>query len=563
MALRTALVIVLSTFAVAVSAVVFFLVWYSLTGQRIEREIVQTRSRVERFISLERWDEAVSLLDQIAQADFSDERSWISFVEQARRIEAETAGIPDSGDNSFEHDEAYTQEFEGLGVRLAEAAVHAVPDSRRLRAVYTLLLLETGREEDAAEHAGLLPDGEFASIHAELWLRGRSERVPAGDSLSANVVRALDEGDFASLAEAWRSTRAEAFGHNAVLKGLAGSERSEAAELLDELPRSENTAELGFLFEVEQALAGQSASIDEAKRWLELVPESAQGSPSILLARADLAALENDRSRRELLLSDALAASPEFSGVMYLGLSRLSADPAEAIGWLRQGLQVRESDTDIAINLAAQLREIGDHEASISVLSRTKEALDDREDERLAFAWILSNPDFGAERRRTALWQLLERFPESETVAAELASRAASAGDGDGLEILRGHTGVQSSTWRYGLDAALAVSRGQTSDAVDAFGEVDPQGWIERYNYALALLSDRRYGSAFRAFEKALEHAKREGASSSDMATIYLRAGETALLRRHRGQARTYAERALEYEPSMVRARLLWRVTGE
>ncbi len=553
---RAALFILLSAFALAVSGAVFFIVWQSLTRERIEREVIQKRSRVERFIGLERWNDAFEILEGVTGAEFPHEAAWIPFIRQARRAEAlleDTGELPD-----------YAEIGDGeLSIRLAEAAVDAVPDSGRLRALYTLVLLEAGRREEASEQARMLPEGEFPSIHAELWLHGYREDLPSGSSAAAHIVRAIDTRDVESLREAWRATGSVVFGHNAVLEALASGDRVEAGRILEELPADERVARLGFLFEVERALAGNEGARDNARRWLEQLPAAMQGNPSILLARTDLAALDGDQGQRELLLADALAAGPDYSAVPYLALSELSATQADAIRWLRQGLQVLEGNVDIAINLAAVLRDVGDHEASIEVLSQTKDARAGDEDERLALAWVLSNPDFSPERRRTSLWQLLERFPESQQPAGEVTSRTARSGDRSGLEILRSHSGVQEAGWRHGVDAALAVSRGQRAEAVAAFDDVEPDTWNQQYNYALALLFDRQYGSASRAFESAIEKARTQSAASSDLAAIYVRAGETALLRRNSAQAREYAGRALEHEPSMVRARLLWRITGE
>ena len=535
--------------SIAISGTVFVLIWQSLTRDRIEREVVETRARVERYIARERWNDAKSVLESVADSDFAAEESWIPFIEQARRVDAER--------------EASERETRPLSTRVAGWAIESVPDSGQLRAIYALLLLEAGQNRDAAEQAGFLAADKFASIHAALWLRDETERMPEGDFPSVHVVKSIADTDYSSLESVWRSTRSLPFGNNAVLEALAAGEREKAVRLLDELPQSDRTAELNFLVEVEAALSGDYDAIGEAERWLTRIPSNSQGRPSLLLARADLAALQQDSSKRELLLADAAAAAPRYSAVPYLGLSELSQNSAEAIKWLRQGWDVRQNDVRIALNLAASLRARGDYDSSLEVLSRTEDALEEQEDARLAFARVRWNPRISAERRRTALWQLLERFPESEPLAAELTARTARSGDRTGLEILRSHMGVQNSAWRSGLHAALAVASNDTEGAVAAYEESEPRGWRDQYNFGLALLSDRRYGSAFNAFETALENAQTEGAASEHVASVYLRAGETSLLRGNGKKARELAGGALEYDPSSARARMLWRVTGD
>ncbi|MFW6368258.1 MAG: tetratricopeptide repeat protein, partial [Spirochaetota bacterium] len=376
------------------STVTVALIWRALSAQRIEMETARERARVERFLSLERWDDAAEAIRGVV-GDIPEADEWVPFLRQARTVE-EQGGI------------------EGFALEIAAEASERFPDSARLRAIVVLLLLEEGSTEEAAVRAQSLPAGEFEGIVAEARLRSGEGRMPEGASDAAVLTRAVTDPSVERLEEAWEVSREPFFAHNAALRRLRRGDREHAWELALELPIGAPHSELAFLIAVERE------AVEQAREYLRAIPPERQGAPEVLLARADLAQLTGDIEQRRLLIEDAIASSPEHDPVAYLALSEVQDTREAKRETLRTGLSVFPGNVPLALNLARLLEQQGDYEEAVSVLEQAEEQRGEP-DVRLAYAYTQVNPEYSRARRRTATWELLEAFPESSEIGGHLA----------------------------------------------------------------------------------------------------------------------------------------------
>lgn len=512
------------------------LIWRTLSAQRVEVEIARERSRIERFVSLERWDDAVAAIRGVAD-EIPDPDAWIPFLRHARLVEQ----------NGGE---------EGFGLEMAEVATERFAENARLNAVFVLMLLENDNTDEAAARAESLPTGEFEGVVAEARLRSGEGRMPVGGSEAAALTTAVIDPNPDNLEEAWEASREPFFAHNAALLWLGRGDRERAAELTSELPVGAPHSELAFLLAVEQE------SVEQAREHLEAIPSERQASPEVLLARADLAYLSGDTEQRRLLIEDSIASEPDHDPVAYLALSELRGSVEDQMETLRTGHSVFPSNVPIAMNLARLLEVQGMESEAVDVLEDTEEQRDEP-DERLAFYRIQLNPEYSRTRRRTATWELLEAFPESSEIGGHLASRAVDSGDTRGLSLLLAHEGVEQAPWAASVRAAVDFSRGTEDRAIQRLERAGNRFWFDEFNYGLLLLNAERLGDAADAFERAAGTAVDHGAGNEHLADIYLRAAETAVLRGQDAGALELARQAVEYDPESARGRMLIRSLGE
>jgi len=417
---RKYVVVAVLILSAGLSTITVALIWRALSAQRTGIELARDRARVERFLSQERWDAAAAAISGAA-GDIPNAEAWIPFLRQARMVENQ-GGV------------------EGFGLEIANEASERFPDSARLGAIVVLLLLEQGSTEEAANRAQSLPPGEFEGIVAEARLRSGAGRMPVGASDAAVLVRAVTDPRIEHLEEAWEASREPFFAHNAALQRLKRGDREHAWELALELPIDDIHSELAFLIAVERG------AVDQAREYLRAIPSGRQASPEVLLARADLAHLSGDTEQRRLLIEDAIASAPGHDPVAYLALSEVQDTREAKREALRTGLSVFPGNVSIALNLVHLLEQEERHEEAVSLLEQTGEQRSEP-DVRLAYSRTQMDPEYSRARRRTATWELLEAFPESNEIGGHLAAGAAEAGDRRGLSLLLAHEGAQQARW--------------------------------------------------------------------------------------------------------------------
>ncbi len=533
---RTSSIIVL-LIAVSLSAVTAVLIRNAIIEQRISLELSRTRARIQRLVAEERWSDAADAIRAVDARVGPEADEWPAFLRLARIVET------DGGVDQLFRD-------------TASVAFKQHNDSDRLRAIFAIAELNAGEPAAAAEAAAKLPDGEYAGVKAEAWLRSGIGEPPEGDSPAALMVSAVRHPSTHTLQRAWQAIEDASFGYNALLYALREGDRTTAREISERLPRSEQFAEAMFVFLVEDG------DRDAAERWLAYVPRRHQTASHILLTRADLALDAGEVETRRLLLKDVIDADPDASSLPYLGLARISQERDERLRWLREGHDVFPGETRIALDLANVYRQIGDSERAYSVLADTH-AETDSGDARIALAMVETDPAYSSERRKSARWELLSTYPESESIAGHLAAAAVRSGDREGLSLILATEVSKEAVWRKSARSIEAFSDGRIDNAIDILDRTRSRLWYDEYNYGLLLFVHDRFGDAASAWDRALETAEHESIAKEVQSDIYLRSAETALVRRRHEEARDYAGKAIEYDPTSARARMLSRFIGE
>ncbi len=533
---RTTGVIVLCI-AVSLSAVTAVLIRNAIHERRVSLEVTRTRARIQRLVAEERWSDAADAIRLASDRVRIEADDWPAFLRLAWVVETDG-------------------EAEQLFRDTARIAFERHNESDRLRAIYSISELDAGDPATAVDVAAELPNGEYVGVKAEAWLRSGIGEPPKGDSPVGLMVSAVHNPTSQTLQRAWQAIDNPAFGYNAMIYALRDGDRATAREISERLPLDEDFSQGMFVFLVEEG------DHDAAERWLEYVPGELQTAPHILLTRADLSMEAGDAEARALLLKDAIDSEPSASRVPYLALARMSDDRDERIRWLQEGRDVFPYESTIALDLAAVYRGKGETERAHSVLAETH-AERDTVDARIALALVETDPAFSSERRRSARWELLSAYPESEAIAGHLAAVAVRSGDREGLSLILASEVGSRAVWRRSALAIDAFSGGRVDDAIDILEQRRSRSWYDEYNYGLLLFSRDRFGDAANAWDRALEAAEHEGIGREVLAEIYLRSAETALVRRQPSTARSYAELAVEHDPGSARARMLTRSIGE
>lgn len=534
---RRASGIIVLLIAVSLSSVTALLIRNAIEERRAGLELSRARARIQRFIAGERWFDAAEAIGEIGDSVRADSDDWPVLLRLARTIEIE------GGVEQLFRDTARIA-FEG----------HAEDD--QLRAIYAIAQLREGEAAAAAETSAKLPDDEYAGVKAEAWLRSGVGEPPEGETAPALMVSAVRSPSARTLQRAWRATGDEEFGYNAMLYTLRDGDRTTAREISEQLPRREEFAEAMFVFLVERG------DHDEAERWLALVPRHDQTASHILLTRADLALEMGDFETRRLLLRDAIDTDPGASSVPYLGLARMAEHGDDRLQWLVEGHDAFPGHSRIALDLASVYRDLDEPERAHSVLAEAHER-SGSDDVRVAMGMIETDPDYSSERRRSARWELLSRYPDSEPLGGHLAAIAVRSGDREGLSLIVATEAGERAEWRESAQAVDAFAGGRTEDAIAVLEQKRNRLWYDEYNYGLLLLTRDRFGDAASAWERALEAADDAGEERRVLASIYLRSAETALVRRRYMEARENARMAVEHDPGSSRARMLLRFIGE
>jgi tetratricopeptide (TPR) repeat protein len=450
-----------------------------------------------------------------------------------------------------------------LAADLGTRALAANGRSGPVGAVAAWGLLRVGRlaEADKVLARGGLPHAAADLLRGETALRlGR--KWDGADELTRSLVALEKESAPAVFSAAGVRTGEPRLFMDAALLLAEEGRAAEAAHLVRQsLPDAAFDDPTAAIF---WDAGDAEAALGRLSRWAVARP----GKAEVLFREADCLQELGRAAESEKALDRGLPLAPRLSWTGYADLAWFAegrGDFGLAGRRLEDGLAFFPDSRDLAIRKARLLVRTGKPDAADRVLSALLER-DPADSEAALLQLDIEAGGLSPEQYRARLWKLFNRSPADPSVFDALSEAAIGAMDWEGAAIaLEQHEQAvgEADARLLVLRGVISAMRGDPTAAEAAFREAASAAPDGRARYDLALLMTQKGSTRAALQELRLAEEEYRGAhhvpENAVLARMALAEGVTRLKDGDETGARAAFQRALERDPSNLRAALMLR----
>ncbi len=538
--------IVLLVVGVLVASGTAYLIVSEIRGARVERELEEGLSRVDRLLEERDFEGAEEALEGLSSSVRSAE-GRLSLVKRAYRI----------GEETGDYDTA---------ARLARRAARAHPANADLLVPAVHSSMRAGRTEEARSLLDGAPEDErFEALRAEAAIRaGRSpedvERPEGEDRdgvrLLATLSRSSPPSDFA---RAFDMTADARFAVNEALRAARGGELENAFAALEERELVEGYPVLSAL------LAYDLERYDTYESMLEHMEPAVAVSAEQLMLQADIAMLRQDYGAAESIYTDVRRSEPSFAAQAYLNGAWIErSEPEQAQGILEEREGMFESHTGIA-RANVLLIYAHDPDAARGELEAALTRVENPGELASLEMHLFERTRGSVSSFVSRLWMTANTYPESPFPYRYLGWYLVSVNNWADLEVVVSRAeGIVEEELLDLYRGILTARDGEWDRARALFYEENGGWWQGAYNAGLSALAAGSSREASELFESALERLSDDAVAQTDTEQHSVHRARVlmfdALSHAARGDySRAYrrVSEAVELDPKSARARYL------